>query len=97
MKKLFFLVSMSELLKFYCSSPPNITSTIHAESVRHSVAVPETSAGMSSVASIPSSISTKTDRPKTPPGLKSLQDHQSPGRSYVPPSSIDINRIVQVQ
>lgn len=77
-----------------CSSPPNITSSIHSESVRHSVALPEASASLSSVATIQSTISTKSDRPKTPPGLKSLQDHQSPGMSFAAPR--DINRIATV-
>lgn len=79
--------------EFQKSSPQNISSTVHAESVRHSVAVPESTANLSNVATIQSTISTNSDRPKTPPGLKSLQDHQSPGRGFASPSSRDINRI----
>eukprot|EP00794_Sanderia_malayensis_P010051 gene10051-11080_t len=88
-------------------SPVNMTSTIHQEAVRHSVAIPEVSSTkMATVSLLKSSTSApaaavspmpKSDRPKTPPGLSSLQEHQSATRlQFAPSSPRDITRLVQV-
>eukprot|EP00795_Rhopilema_esculentum_P005844 gene5844-11163_t len=81
---------------FQQSAPVSITSTIQQEAVRHSVAVPESARSLPGVSTIQTSISTKSDRPKTPPGLKSLQDHSSPGRHFASQSPRDLNRMVQI-